>query len=440
MGEKFAGVIGILKNIEEYFSKEELSDAYLTAVNASYPHINKHDLEFQMASLLRKIEDNKELLVSYASGVAVYEERLKWVMDNYVPKIIANGSSPIFAYWATISEFEKSLDSWIAQGLSAIKDKAKISADLKRIGKQVRSMEALLAGLEPRSGGLKEKIERIEHAHDAADQLPTDLESLADARARIESLVNGAVKDIGVLGNSRDAAVEIDSELSRIKTNAEAVLGRCETAYASATSQGLAAAFSERSNALNGSIKGWVFGLVAALSIGSYTGSMQINKLSAALAAQQTSLEVILVNVFLSALSIGAPVWFAWIATKQIGDRFKLSEDYAFKASISRAYEGYRREAARLDPDLEISLLASALGRLDELPLRLVEAKTHGSPFQELLSSEPIKAALKSVPGFVGTVTSAANNALEGMARPRSDRHKRSEPLPARENNSETEA
>ena len=438
MSDKLAGLISALRTIEEFFSKEGLSDAYLTAYNAAYPHIDKHDLEFQISSLIEKIEDNKNLLTPYISSLSAYEERINWAATNYVPKIIG-GTSPIFAYLATINELDSSLNSWIALGLGATKDKAKISADLKRIGKQVRAMEALLNGLEPRSGGLKEKIERIEHAHDAADQLPTDLESLAEARIRIETLLNGAVKDIGALESSRNEAVAIDGELSRIKGNAEAVLARCETAYASATSQGLAAAFSERSDALNRSIKGWVFGLVAALCIGSYTGSIQVNKLSEALAAQQSSLEVILVHVFLSVLSIGAPVWFSWIATKQIGDRFKLSEDYAFKASISRAYEGYRREAARLDPDLEISLLASALGRLDELPLRLVQAKTHGSPFHELLSSEPIKAALKSVPGFVGTVTSAANNALESMAKPGSSRRKRSDPSPAPEHDGGSE-
>lgn len=432
MSDKLAGLISVLKSIEDYFSNDDLTDAYLTAYNASYPHIDKHDLEFQIAALVKKLEDNKDLLLPYASTLARYEERLGWVLANYVPKIIGN-SSPIFAYLATINELDDSLNSWVALGLGATKDKAKISSDLKRLGKQVRAMEALLAGLEPRSGGLKEKIERIEHAHDAADQLPTDLESLAEARTRIETLLSGAAKDIGTLEGLRDAAVGIESELSRVKDDAEAVLTRCETAYASATSQGLAAAFSERSSALNGSIKGWVFGLVAALGIGSFTGSIQVNKLSEALAAQQTSLEVILVNLFLSILSIGAPVWFAWIATKQIGDRFKLSEDYAFKASISRAYEGYRREAARLDPDLEVSLLASALGRLDELPLRLVEAKTHGSPLHELLTSEPIKTALKTVPGFVGTVTSAANNALESMARPRNDR-KRPQALTTQEN------
>jgi hypothetical protein len=89
---------------------------------------------------------------------------------------------------------------------------------------------------------------------------------------------------------------------------------------------------------------------------------------------------IIYPNVVLSLLSVGAPIWFAWLSTKQIGQRFRLSEDYAFKASISRAYEGFRREAARIDKDLEARLLASALNRLDELPLRLVETESHGSP------------------------------------------------------------
>jgi hypothetical protein len=34
--------------------------------------------------------------------------------------------------------------------------------------------------------------------------------------------------------------------------------------------------------------------------------------------------------------------------TRQVGQLFKLAEDYAFKASISRAYEGYRKEANRM--------------------------------------------------------------------------------------------
>ena len=106
----------------------------------------------------------------------------------------------------------------------------------------------------------------------------------------------------------------------------------------------------------------------------------------------------ILLNLILSLLSVGAPIWFGWLATKQVGQRFRLSEDYAFKASVSRAYEGYRREAARIDKDMEAQLLASALTRFDEQPLRLVESASHGSPWHELASSELVKNAVRTVP------------------------------------------
>jgi hypothetical protein len=118
-------------------------------------------------------------------------------------------------------------------------------------------------------------------------------------------------------------------------------------------------------------------------------------------------------------LSVGAPVWFAWLSTKQIGQRFRLSEDYAFKASISRAYEGFRREAARFDKDMEAKLLTSALTRLDELPLRLVEADSHGSPWHELASSNAVKQAMRLVPGFSEQIKDLASRALATATAPR---------------------
>jgi hypothetical protein len=95
---------------------------------------------------------------------------------------------------------------------------------------------------------------------------------------------------------------------------------------------------------------------------------------------------------------VGAPVWFSWLATKQIGQRFRLAEDYAFKASVAKAYEGYKLEATRLDPNFEKRLFASALTRLDEAPLRLVETGSPGSPWHELIDSHAFKQALEIVP------------------------------------------
>lgn len=59
-----------------------------------------------------------------------------------------------------------------------------------------------------------------------------------------------------------------------------------------------------------------------------------------------------------------------------------------------------RKEAVRIDPAFEKRLFASALTRLEEAPLRLVESETHGSPWHELLNSAALKAALRSGPEF----------------------------------------
>ena len=64
------------------------------------------------------------------------------------------------------------------------------------------------------------------------------------------------------------------------------------------------------------------------------------------------------------------------------------------------------------DKDMEAKLLTSALTRLDELPLRLVEIQSHGSPWHELASSDVVKKAMRDVPGFSSEIVSLARNKL----------------------------
>ena len=149
-----------------------------------------------------------------------------------------------------------------------------------------------------------------------------------------------------------------------------------------------------------------------ALGFGSFFGTGQLRNLSELLKLPNVSTSLVALNLILSVVSIGAPIWFAWLATKQIGQRFRLAEDYAFKASISRAYEGFRREAARFDKNMEAKLLSSALTRFDELPLRLVETDSHGSPWHELASSDAVKHAMKAVPGFADQVKDLASRSI----------------------------
>jgi hypothetical protein len=165
----------------------------------------------------------------------------------------------------------------------------------------------------------------------------------------------------------------------------------------------------------------WVFGLVCSLVLGAFIGSNQLHNLAVAIGTaseQRTTLDGrIWIDLLLSVLSVGAPVWFAWVSTKQIGQRFRLAEDYGYKASISMAYEGYRREAALLDPVFQSRLFSSALTRLDEIPLRLVETDTHGSPWHELASSNIVRQAIDTVPGFIDKVTDLAKAVLPSSSK-----------------------
>lgn len=368
--------------------------------NWSFPGLSRVELVEEVQSVIDFIEEHEmDELGDSELRITDYIRRLDHLYSQTIPNMWAGAANAVPAFQITIDGLRKALSSVFP------KDKPAEAQDkLRKLTRQLRGMEANLKGLEPRTASLVTMVDRIEQAYNAADQLPTDLESLAEARERINKLVRNATQDQSRILDIRKGVDELDKQLNRSAEEARSVLDRCETAYSAATSVGLAAAFSERSNALSKSMWFWIGGLVLALAAGSYYGSIQLRTLSEMFQISDASGSVIVLNAILSFLSIGAPVWFAWLATKQIGQRFRLAEDYAFKAAVSRAYEGFRRETARFDKDMEAKLLASALARLDELPLRLVEAHNHGSPWHELASSDVVKKAMKEVPGFAGQV------------------------------------
>lgn len=346
--------------------------------NWSFPGLTRSELIEEAQSIIDLIDDKgTEDIGSNESRLNDYVRRLVHLQQQTVAQLWNNAGAAVPAFVLTLYGLRKALIPVLTKD-----GHAEAVVNLRKLTTQLRGMESRLNELNPRTVELKTMVERIEHAYNAADQLPTDLDSLSEARQKIEGLVQDAMKDQVHLSGIREQVDEINKKLVKSDEDARLVLERCETAYSAATSVGLAAAFSERSEALAKSMWFWVAGLVLALVVGSYLGSGQLHALSDLFKVPNASSSVIVLNLLLSLLSVGAPVWFAWLATKQIGQRFRLAEDYAFKASISRAYEGFRREAARFDKDMEARLLASALTRFDELPLRLVETTStvaHGT-------------------------------------------------------------
>ena len=395
----------IIETLNEAITHDEL-DNYSRQLG--FPGITRDVLVAEARKIISLIEDKTDDSLNVEDKfLPKYLKALGYLRTRELPNIYNYDHEVILTYLITLNALKIALEPFL------IKDDGKeLAIQLKNQRRRVRSLEATLNELEPRTSPLKEMVSRIEQAHETAEQLPTDLESLREARKTIDKLVTESTADKAAALAAKTEIEKLQEELNGVSEEAQKVLKQCESAYSAATSVGLAAAFSERSDNLSKSMWIWVVGLVLSLSAGGYFGSAQLQKLLELMAQKDISSLSMSINFIMAILSIGAPIWFSWLATKQIGQRFKLSEDYAFKASVSRAYEGFRRETARFDKEMEAKLLSSALTRLDELPLRLVEAESHGSPWHELASSSIVKQAMSKIPSFPDKVKELAGNVM----------------------------
>jgi outer membrane murein-binding lipoprotein Lpp len=323
------------------------------------------ELEEEIAEIPKRVEIFKSSTLPFLSNsnalqaISVYSQLVLW---------ITNTLDPLFS-WETIKD-------------------TKVLPN--QISKKLRSIQSEINEIVPNKEDLKRQIDLINNAVEAAENLPTDLEALKDARNKVNKLSTDTVELYGKIDVYYKMVEDASEKIKIKKEEADKLVAQCEEAYKITTTKGLAAAFDQRANKLSTSMWFWVAGLLSALGIGIYISSQRFELLYSAMNSQKPT-EYIWIQLFLSFLSLGAPIWFAWIATRQIGERFKLSEDYAFKSSVAKAYEGYRKEAARIDKDLELRLFSSALSRLEEAPLRLMETQHYGSPLHELISSRQKK-------------------------------------------------
>ncbi|WP_460063676.1 hypothetical protein [Pseudomonas sp. S2_H08] len=343
---------------------------------------------------------------------------LQWTRANSLTQVVSqNATSALPALVITLQALERLLLPFTEPNSKQALENSKA---LRKAATQIRGMESRLREISPKAASVQTMVEGIERAYEAADQLPADLEMLSEARHKIESISVEAEKDRAQILAAREEIMALKIALDAVNAQAGEVLNKCESVYSSATSVGLAAAFTERSASLDKSMWLWLGGLITALAVGGIVGTGQLKALTVLITQPGGApVSLIVLNMTLAVLSVGAPVWFAWLATKQVGQRFRLSEDYAFKASISRAYDGYSREAGRIDPKLQAKLLDSALSRLDEQPLRLVENASYGSPWHELFASDVVKDAMKSIPNFASQMKDFASDALGKLkARP----------------------
>lgn len=352
------------------------------------------DLRFMADSIAFKIE----------SVEWVQNEEASQLFEDLLPKIEAARSLYVPQIWSEprTSEFLLTFLSSIDLQIGTQVESTQLANSLSlsaAIHKKIKAAKLRLESSNNNINDIDEKIRIINRAYDAAEQLPETQDDITQALKEIATAKQLADDLIDLARKSVLEAERQQKQLVLATTQAQATLDKLEDAYRGATSQGLAKSFTDKAASLSKSMFTWVLVLLAALFVAGIVGHTRFPEILQAVTGNP-DWAIVIINVVLGGLSLAPAIWLAWVATKQIGQRFRLSEDYAYKATLSAAYEGYRSEAARLDPLFEARLFSTALGRLDELPLRLVEPQVHGSPWHEFLSSVEFKQAADTMPAL----------------------------------------
>lgn len=350
------------------------------------PVINRHDFADYIRSprdLIQRI-DPTSVTDADLERLSAVPHKIALVRDNTIPNMGGGNSGVGYTVVESLVQtITGILDRYDQKpfDLQALSDKNLLPA--KQIG-QLRKMDNAIRRLGFESESFAAKVTAIRAAHEVAEALPADVQSLEDARARYEAAREELATMVQKASASQAEIEAIKANMANAAEEAGKVVERANKAYSAATTVGLGQAFAERAKTLT--VSTYVLGgvLILALVAGATITFFRVRRVQEIIAQHDVNFDVLWVNVTLTALSVSAPVWLAWLVTRQIGQRFRLAEDYSYKASVAKAYEGYRAEASYIDPELTKRLFGIALDRLGEAPLRLVEKESPGSPAHEL--------------------------------------------------------
>lgn len=171
-----------------------------------------------------------------------------------------------------------------------------------------------------------------------------------------------------------------------------------------ATSAGLAEAYAKRKNAIVDSqgLWKWAFGLglaitaVVAVCVILFPEFFRPKDIS----VRDSQLLWIVAALVPKVAVLGAPIWLAAFAAKQLAVRFRLEEDYAYKEALAKSFEGYKNQMTGVTTDgIDGALAGMVLTAMGKAPVDLYEKRVSTeSPFERFLDSigilpRPLKGA-----------------------------------------------
>jgi len=419
MHTKISALIISLENLYDSIIDKKLpNENFNNSFGWNYPSISVSGITNTILNITEKLKEYKspdipkefeDTVDGLISDVNKQTEIVKSYLAHDAGRINALVPSILLLLQVVSSDIETQLYSW-----NQIDNRKLVPKNLKN---RLRALSSQLDSLEGDCENINDKVSTINNAYETAESLPAVIQDLNDAREKLSSTIKETRDDINKYKNEISeikayiGLAKSDSESMRdeirvllANTNAYAqsassLVEQCDDALQITTTQGLAAGFDQKAKELQKSIWVWIVGLLVALAFGIGIGSSRVAEFTDALKSDLTAGQAIL-HTIISIFSIGGPLWLAWISTQQINHRFKLSEDYSYKATVAKAFTGFRKISEDFNQETSERLFNSTLDRFDEMPLRLVSGKDYNSPWHEFIDSEAFKKAIDMVPSL----------------------------------------
>lgn len=216
----------------------------------------------------------------------------------------------------------------------------------------------------------EEKFVTIQQTEEDADGIAT---SISTTKEKINAWSIEIEKLAKKSEEIRTSINEQEKELNNLIGLTEKTLDQVESLLPGATSAGLASAFKQRREEVAKSKIYWIAGFVVSL-----LGLLGMVIWIITIFPKQAENNVEWWHFFLQRAPLSFPlIWLGWFFGRNYGHIVRLEEDYAFKESISRSFEGYKKQMQEVDPEGALPKLCNnTIAILAETPLRVFERKT----------------------------------------------------------------
>lgn len=218
----------------------------------NHPPLSRHDLAkipINIAEGIRNLEI-KTIDVTLEETIRQIPERLRTMYADTIPYMFnGNGVQAIPIYLSMLD--------WVKQVISplisweTLQDSKAMPTALAR---RLRGLQTDLDNLIPNKDSLAEQISLINEANEAAENLPTDLQSLKEARHKVSELEKESSFDRKKVTEHKTSIEAQLKAINEFNEQAQKLVENCEDAYRITTTKGLAAAFDQRATDLKNSM------------------------------------------------------------------------------------------------------------------------------------------------------------------------------------------